>query len=80
MLTVCSLEQFEDWAVERLRVLRVLEKHSMGAKTKFSKEYVEAVSAELEKHGLKHYLQLGKVVSLFQIGLVNSCKFYLPGG
>ena len=27
-----SLEQFEEWAVERLRLLRTVEKHNMGGK------------------------------------------------
>ena len=50
---------FEDFAVERLRVLRTLEKHNMGGKTKFSKPWIDDIWKDLEKHGLIHYLKLG---------------------
>ena len=49
---------FEDFAVERLRVLRTLEKHNMGGKTKFSKPWIDDIWKDLEKHGLIHYLKL----------------------
>ena len=55
-----SLEMFEDFAVERLRVLRTLEKHNMGGKTKFSEDWVGDIWRDLEKNGLIHYLQLGE--------------------
>ena len=51
---------FEDFAVERLRVLRTLEKHNMGGKTKFSEDWVSDIWRDLEKNGLVHYLQLGE--------------------
>ena len=51
---------FEDFAVERLRVLRTLEKHNMGGKTKFSEAWVDDIWRDLEKNGLLHYLQLGE--------------------
>ena len=54
------LEMFEDFAVERLRVLRTLEKHNMGGKTKFSEDWVDDIWRDLEKNGLVHYLQLGE--------------------
>jgi len=54
-----TLEMFEDFAVERLRVLRTLEKHNMGGKTKFSKPWIDDIWKDLEKHGLIHYLKLG---------------------
>jgi len=46
--------------VERLRVLRTLEKHNMGGKTKFSEAWVDDIWRDLEKNGLLHYLQLGE--------------------
>jgi len=55
-----TLEMFEDFAVERLRVLRTLEKHNMGGKTKFSEAWVDDIWRDLEKNGLLHYLQLGE--------------------
>lgn len=51
---------FEDFAVERLRVLRTLEKHNMGGKTKFSADWVNDIWRDLEKNGLLHYLKLGE--------------------
>jgi len=55
-----SLEQFEDWAVERLRLLRAIETQNMSGKTKFSQEWVDAICKELEKHGLEKYLELAE--------------------
>jgi len=54
-----SLEQFEEWAVERLRLLRTIEKHNMGGRQKFSKEWVDCIWEDLGKQGLDHYVKLG---------------------
>ena len=57
-----SLEQFEDWAVERLRLLRIVEKVNMSGKAKFSEDWRDGVWAEVEKQGLKGYLQVGNLI------------------
>jgi len=53
-----SLEQFEDWAVQRLRVLRTIEKHNLGGKSKFSDDWVAAIYSDLEKNKLLSFLEL----------------------
>jgi len=53
-----SLEEFEERAVERLKVLRLLEKHNLGGSTKLSNDWIEKLSADLEKNKLSSYLDL----------------------
>merc|ERR1719381_184989 len=57
-----SLQEFEDMAVERLKVLRVIEKHNMGGSTKFSTEWMEKIKADLEKQNLEGYLDLANLL------------------
>merc|ERR1719232_1663600 len=44
-----SLEDFEDLAVQRLRVLRVFEKQNLSGKAKFSEDWMNAVKDDLKK-------------------------------
>lgn len=53
-----SLEQFEEWAVDRLRLLRTVETQNMGGRTKFSQDWSGALVADLTKHKLGKYVEL----------------------
>jgi len=44
-----SLELFEDLAVQRLRVLRIIEKQNLSGKTKFSSDWQEAIRRDLNE-------------------------------
>ena len=44
-----SLEMFEDLAVQRLRVLRIIEKQNLSGKTKFSSDWQEAIRKDLNE-------------------------------
>ena len=53
-----SLEEFEECAVERLRLLRVVENQNLSGRTKFSPEWVDAAAKEVEKAGLSRWVWL----------------------
>merc|ERR1719193_2295135 len=57
-----SLQEFEDMAVERLKVLRTFEKHNMGGNKKYSPEWTEKIKADLEKHNLSEYYDLANTL------------------
>jgi len=57
-----SLEEFEERAVERLKVLRLVEKHNLGGTTKLSTEWTQKLMADLEKNKLSSYLDLANAV------------------
>jgi len=57
-----SLEEFEELAVERLKVLRLLEKHNLGGSTKLSTDWIHKLSADMEKNKLSSYLDLANAV------------------
>ena len=50
-----SLEESEERAVERLKVLRLLEKHNLGGSVTLSNDWIEKLSADLEKNKLSSY-------------------------
>lgn len=53
-----TLEQFEELAIERLKVLRILEQASSKNLRVLSDEWHETVMAELNQSGLKSYARL----------------------
>jgi len=55
-----SLENFEDFAVQRLKVLRVFEKQNMSGKQKYSSEWSDAILKDLRdaKPSLSHFYEL----------------------
>eukprot|EP00088_Acartia_fossae_P054307 TRINITY_DN6222_c0_g1_i12.p1 TRINITY_DN6222_c0_g1~~TRINITY_DN6222_c0_g1_i12.p1 ORF type:complete len:579 (+),score=140.39 TRINITY_DN6222_c0_g1_i12:186-1739(+) len=61
-----SLQDFEDMAVERLKVLRTFEKHNMGGNTKFSAEWIDKIKADLDKHNLTEYYDLANMLGTHQ--------------
>jgi len=66
-----SLESFEELAVQRLKVLRAVEKQNLSGRTKLSPEWVEALTTELEKGKLESYIKLAdriKVGSGYKMG------------
>ena len=65
-----TLQQFEDMAVERLKVYRILEQASLKNLRYLSDEWKEAIVTELNLQKLKHYVRLLQPIS----NLVNSSK------
>jgi len=61
-----SLQDFEDMAVERLKVLRIFEKHNMGGNQKFSPEWTDKIKADLDKHNLSEYYDLANLLGVQQ--------------
>ena len=55
-----SLQDFEDLAIERLKLLRILEQAGVKHPKVLSKEWKEHVTDELNLAGLKHFLRLTK--------------------
>lgn len=55
-----SLQEFEDLAVERLKVLRILEAAGQKNFRVYSDEWKEHVVQELNLEGLKHFVRLTK--------------------
>lgn len=53
-----SLQQFEELAIERLNVLRILEQATSKNLRVLSEEWREAVKVELKQAGLKSYARL----------------------
>lgn len=53
-----SLKDFEELAIERLKLLRVLEKAGLKHPKILSDEWKEHVTTELNLAGLKHFLRL----------------------
>lgn len=53
-----KIQEFEDLALERLKVLRILEQASSKALRLLSDDWKEFVNAELSREGLKGYLRL----------------------
>jgi len=62
-----SLQEFEDLAVDRLKVLRIIEKHNMGGSAKLSNEWREKIKDELDKLGLSAYYDLSNIIGGFKI-------------
>ena len=48
--------------MERLKVLRLVEKHNLGGTTKLSTEWTQKLMADLEKNKLASYLDLANAV------------------
>ena len=48
--------------MERLKVLRLVEKHNLGGTTKLSTEWTQKLMADLEKNKLSSYLDLANAV------------------
>jgi len=59
-----SLQEFEDLAVERLKVLRLIEKHNMGGSAKFSLDWSDKIKTDMEKANLSAYFDLANTIGL----------------
>lgn len=55
-----SLKDFENFAIERLKLLRILEQASIKYPKVLSDEWKEHVVGELNLEGLKHFVRLFK--------------------
>lgn len=55
-----TLEEFEDLALNRLKVLRIIEQESSKGNRMYSDEWKQAIKEELNREGLKNYDRLLK--------------------
>ncbi|XP_025421836.1 probable DNA primase large subunit [Sipha flava] len=53
-----NLDEFEEWAIERLKVLQILEQLSLKGNTNNYEDYIKSVLQEIKKEGLKHMFKL----------------------
>ncbi|XP_050530412.1 uncharacterized protein LOC126899486 isoform X2 [Daktulosphaira vitifoliae] len=53
-----NLDEFEEWAIERLKVLQILEQLSLKGNTNNYEEFTKSVVQEIKKEGLKHMYKL----------------------
>jgi len=53
-----NLDEFEEWAVERLKVLQLLEQLSLKGNSNSYEEFTKTVINEIKKEGLKHMYKL----------------------
>nr|XP_023014675.1 DNA primase large subunit-like [Leptinotarsa decemlineata] len=52
------LHEFEELALERLQLLRIIEEASLRGHKQFSEEWRKSINEDLAKHGLKKYMRL----------------------
>ncbi|XP_050426072.1 uncharacterized protein LOC126836575 [Adelges cooleyi] len=53
-----NLDEFEEWAIERLKVLQILEQLCLKGTTNSYEEFTKSVVQEVKKEGLKHMYKL----------------------